>query len=138
MAGDAAYPLSSTCITPFKRNNRMVSIANRKRFNKRFSKTRVRVENCIGEIKKQFPSFHEIRMRINYSEDIDYCSNWLVICCMLHNFIMDYPDYDGFITDEDLIEEEVLMEDDDESIAVPVDGDQRRMMLFLDLFGSID
>lgn len=51
---------------------------------------------------------------------------------------MDYPDYDGFITDEDLIEEEVLMEDDDESIAVPVDGDQRRMMLFLDLFGSID
>lgn len=137
MAGDSAYPLSPTCLTPYKSNNPTISSDDRRRFNKRFSKIRVRVENCIGEIKKQFPSVHELRKNISTDEDIKFCSDWIAVCCMLHNFTLDYPDYDSYIVDNDYAadEDDDEEEEDEEPLPLPVGGEERRQMLFDDLFG---
>lgn len=72
-------------------------------------------------------------MRIIDERDIRYCAEWLTICCMLHNFIMDYPDYEDFITEDGQAEENEFYEDVDESAPVLVGGEERRLMLFADL-----
>lgn len=62
--GDSAYPLSTTCLTPYNSNTRIVSTEHRRLFNKCLSKYRVRVEHCIGEIKKRFQSFEKLPIKI--------------------------------------------------------------------------
>lgn len=87
--GDSAYPLSTRCVTPYKINNRFVTEEHRRMFNKTFSKYRVRVEHCIGEIKKRFPSLDKLPVKIKSENDIALCSRWVSVAAMLHNFAKD-------------------------------------------------
>lgn len=128
--GDSAYPLSNKCVTPYKSNTSLVSADHRRQFNRNLSKYRVRVENCIGEIKGRFPSLKNLPVRITTQEDLDFCSLWVGVCAMLHNFAKEYDDavmYDYEELEEGEEEEE---DSDDEDTVAANNGEQKRLWLF--------
>ena len=88
LAGDSAYPLSSIVITPYRSNSRHLDANKRKKFNKRHSKYRVRVEHCFGVLKGRFCSLTELRMRFQNEESHQLCNEWILVCCILHNILL--------------------------------------------------
>lgn len=133
--GDSAYPLSTTCLTPYKTNNRFVTPEHRRTFNKNFSKYRVRVEHCIGEIKRRFPSLDNLPIKIKSEEDILFCSKWVTVAAMLHNFAMDYDDSVMYDCEELIGVEEVDPVNEDDQANGHNDGEQRRQWLFQQMQG---
>lgn len=97
---DSAYPLSPFCVVPYKSNSRSAPLEERTAFNKTLSKYRVRVEHCIGEIKKRFPSLTKLPIKIKSEQDIVFCSSWVTVAAMLHNFAKDYDDNVMYDIDE--------------------------------------
>lgn len=135
IAGDSAYPLSTYCLAPYKRNSIHLTTSDRKIFNKTFSKFRVRIENCIGETKNQFPSLKELAKEIRSQDDLDFLSDWVAVCCILHNFIMDYSEYEEYFTNGSTITNSVVEEEEDEEWQPePENGEQKRQWLFNQLF----
>lgn len=136
--GDSAYPLSPTIVTPYKTNTRFVDEQHRRRFNKLLSKYRVRVEHCIGDIKKRWPSLKNLPVRIRSEEDVAFCSKWVTVAAMLHNFakahddsvMYDIRDLQDVQAGAPVIEEEEEEEDEDEH---PM-GEEKRQWLFRQLF----
>lgn len=114
LAADSAYKLSSTIITPFRRNS-PESEHVRAKFNKYFSKYRVRIEHCFGRLKERFCSLKELRMRLIDAKSSKYACQWITACCILHNIIIDIND-DSF----DTFEAEINL--DDEQFAIQIDG----------------
>uniref|UniRef100_A0A0K8VC70 Putative nuclease HARBI1 n=1 Tax=Bactrocera latifrons TaxID=174628 RepID=A0A0K8VC70_BACLA len=89
LAGDSAYSLSETMITPFRSNARVLDINFRINFNLRHSKLRVRVEHCFGLLKERFCSLKEFRARLIDKESHNLCCDWFVVCCILHNILRE-------------------------------------------------
>lgn len=88
IAADSAYKLSKTIITPFRKNStEPESMTNF--FNKLHSKYRVRIEHCFGNVKERFGSLKELRMRLINERSSMYACQWITVCCILHNFIID-------------------------------------------------
>lgn len=133
IAGDSAYPLSPFCLTPYKRNSTHMTAPDRKLYNKTFSKFRVRVENCIGETKNQFPSLKELPQEIRSQNDVDFLSEWVAVCCILHNYIMDYNEYEEYFTSGSSLTNVVSVEDE-EWPTEPSNGEEKRQWLFNQLF----
>lgn len=86
LAGDSAYPLSDILITPYRRTN----------FNKRLSKYRVRAEQCFGLLKEMFGSLKELRIRIKDDKSQKFCCKWILVCCMLHNILLNGTETTNF------------------------------------------
>lgn len=133
--GDSAYPLSPTCVTPYKVNTRFVTQEHRRLFNKKISKYRVRVEHCIGEIKNRFPSLNKLPIKIKSEEDIVFCSKWVTVAAMLHNFAKDNDDSAMYNIDE--LEEVQLSrpETEEEDEGANANGEQKRQWLYHQLVG---
>lgn len=106
-------------------------------FNKTFSKYRVRVEHCIGEIKKRFPSLDKLPVKIKSENDIALCSRWVSVAAMLHNFAKDHDDSIMYDCNE-LVDTEAVqpVHGEDEEEDAPADGEQKRQWLFQQLFDS--
>lgn len=85
IAGDSAYPLSTSLIKPFANPTRTQKI-----FNGALSGVRTRLtENVYGRLKARFPILREMRHDLVYSQRI------VVACAVLHNmaeFFMDKVD----------------------------------------------
>uniref|UniRef100_A0A034WUQ8 Putative nuclease HARBI1 n=1 Tax=Bactrocera dorsalis TaxID=27457 RepID=A0A034WUQ8_BACDO len=94
IAGDSAYPLNRNIITPFRENSNELSQYKRDRFNKYFSKYRVRVENCFGKLKERFSSLKELRFRLSNENNYKSCCRWILACCILHNILQDFNNDD--------------------------------------------
>ncbi|XP_036334884.1 protein ANTAGONIST OF LIKE HETEROCHROMATIN PROTEIN 1-like isoform X1 [Rhagoletis pomonella] len=93
LAGDSAYPLLKTIITPYRSNSQQLDYARRKAFNLRHSRFRVRIEHCFGLLKERFGSLKELRVRIQDEKSHNFCSTWFLVCCILHN-ILRTPSHD--------------------------------------------
>lgn len=91
LAGDSAYKLSTTIITPFRKNStELESVKNR--FNLLHSMYRVRIEHCFGILKERFGSLKELRMRFINAASSTFACKWINVCCILHNFIIENND----------------------------------------------
>lgn len=97
IAGDSAYKLSTTVITPFRRNSSEAENV-KNRFNKLHSKYRVRIEHCFGMLKERFGSLKELRLRLMNAESSRFACKWITVCCILHNSNIECnrgePDFD--------------------------------------------
>ncbi|XP_046807324.1 protein ANTAGONIST OF LIKE HETEROCHROMATIN PROTEIN 1-like isoform X2 [Lucilia cuprina] len=89
LSGDSAYPLKNFLITPFKRNSSEHTLEEREKFNKYFSKYRVRIENCFGLLKEKFGSLKELKFRMLGEENKKECNDWIMVCCILHNIVIE-------------------------------------------------
>lgn len=136
--GDSAYPLSPTCVTPYKSNSRAMTQVQRRSFNKKLSKYRVRVEHCIGEIKARFSSLKNIPLKIRRDADIDFCTAWVNAAAMVHNFAQDNDDsamYECDVMDVE-VAPPVLREENGEDVSRG--GEQKRQWLYRQLIDRDD
>lgn len=81
LIGDAAYPISSYLIPPFKETFQFEHM--HLRFNKRLSGTRMAVERAFGRLKKKFPCLDGME----HQDVSTYCAV-ATACAILHNFII--------------------------------------------------
>ncbi|XP_037044303.1 uncharacterized protein LOC119080152 [Bradysia coprophila] len=96
IAAVSAYKLSSTVITPFRKNSKQLTAKSRRDFNRYFSTYRVRIEHVFGIMKEKFPSLKSLSIRITDARSHELACTWIRVCCILHNVLL--PHYD----DEDL------------------------------------
>lgn len=88
--GDGAYPKRSWLL-PVQRNYKRNQLTGSDiKFNKCISRMRVRIENCFAALKGRFPSVDQLRNKIKRKEDLVKVSDWVLTCCMLHNFCLIY------------------------------------------------
>lgn len=87
IAGDSAYKLSTTVITPFRRNSTEPETV-KTTFNKLHSQYRVRIGHCFGMLKERFGSLKELRLRLINECSSAYPCSWVRACCILHNFVI--------------------------------------------------
>ena len=89
IAGDSAYKLTSTILTPFRKNSAAANSTDCKRFNRVFSEFRVRIEHCFSCLKERFNSLKELKLIINGNESIKKASIWIMVCAILHNVLLE-------------------------------------------------
>lgn len=93
--GDAAYPLKTWLMTPFRDYGNLT--AAEKKFNKKFSQTRVKIENSFALLKNRFRQLK----RTDFAS-VGRTAKFIISCCVLHNqcilnnnFWSEYGDEDA-------------------------------------------
>ncbi|XP_036317676.1 protein ALP1-like [Rhagoletis pomonella] len=92
LAGDSAYPVKPFLLTPFRQNSIEHTKEDRDLYNKHFSKYRVRIENCFGILKEKFSSLKELKFRMLNNKNKAECNDWIMVCCILHNVLINIHD----------------------------------------------
>lgn len=92
IAADSAYKLTSTVITPFRKNSTELTAASRKDFNRYFSTYRVRVEHMFGIMKEKLSSLKKLGIRITDVRSHEFACTWIRVCCILHNILLPFYD----------------------------------------------
>lgn len=83
-------------ITPYRSNSTLVDTQQQAEFNKRHSQYRVRVENCFGILKEKFCSLKEMRIKIKDKKSQAFFNKWVLVCCMLHNILLEDRNFSQF------------------------------------------
>lgn len=92
MAADSAYKLTTTVITPFRKNSTALTPAIRTKFNKYFSSFRVRIEHLFGILKERFASLYSLAIKVHDKASHKYACDWIHVCCILHNILIPHLD----------------------------------------------
>ncbi|XP_067625245.1 uncharacterized protein [Eurosta solidaginis] len=88
LAGDSAYKLTSTVITPSRSTSTEMTSHQRNGFNRQFSQYRIRIEHCYGILKERFNSLKELRVAIRNDESVKFACRWILVCAILHNIVI--------------------------------------------------
>lgn len=94
--GDAAYPLSTYLITPYRGYEMTEAQRN---FNKKFSATRVLIENSFGLLKGRFRQLIQLDFHT-----VERASRFILSCCVLHNLCIDNGDLWENLYEEPIVE----------------------------------
>lgn len=125
LAGDSAYKLTQTVITPYRATSKVGTVQERNTFNYHFGKYRIRVENIFGLLKERFASLKELRVRIGTPYSVNLSNVWIFVCAIIHNMI-DQGDMDF---DLQLAENEVV--EPETSGGLPsMEGETKRRAIF--------
>lgn len=89
IAGDSAYKLTPTVITPFRRNASGSTPRIRNQFNRTFGAFRVRIENCFMHLKEKFNSLKQLKIAIKDNSSIKKACIWIMVCAILHNIALE-------------------------------------------------
>ena len=82
MVGDAAYPLSSFMMTPYRGIAGMNQLKHR--YNYVQSATRIVIERAFGVLKGRFP-----RLKLIDMKNVDDICLFVLVACVMHNFCID-------------------------------------------------
>ena len=113
LLGDAAYPLDSYLMTPFKHSGFLTR--DQKRYNYKHSATRSIIERVFALLKGRFPRLKYVDLK-----KIDDVSMLVIVSCTLHNFcLQEDNDYEQFMDQQEeevndfqnILPEEVRAED---------------------------
>ncbi|KAJ8516129.1 hypothetical protein ONZ45_g6524 [Pleurotus djamor] len=63
-------------------------------FDSYVSRIRVRSEHCMGALKARFQCLRGLRVRINNNADHVEAGDWIAVCCIIHNLIIDVEGLD--------------------------------------------
>lgn len=92
LVNDSAYKLTTTVITPFRKNSDEMTPAERKSFNKYLSTYRVRIEHAFGVLKEKLPSLKLLGIKISDKESHEFACSWIRVCLILYNILLPHLD----------------------------------------------
>jgi hypothetical protein len=103
LLGDSAYQLTKTVMTPFRANSRgSGSTAAGINYNRTLGKYRVRVENCIGQLKERFNSLKELKINIIDNNSLKFLNKWVLVCTIIHNLVIEEKNVNDKIEFEEI------------------------------------
>ena len=129
LLGDEGYGIMPWLLTPFKNPD----TPEEKLYNKVFTKERVIIERCFGQLKRRFPILHyKVRVALHKAASI-------IICCfVLHNvakYLKDNADFPELMNDDDDSAEEPIEPDNDNLLRAR--GQQRRINIAQILYSNV-
>lgn len=92
LVNDSTYKLTTTVITPFRKNSTDLTAKQRKAFNRYLSTYRVRIEHVFGILKEKLPSLKLLNIKISDAESHKFACTWIRVCCILYNILKPYFD----------------------------------------------
>lgn len=107
--GDAAYPLKTWLLTPYRDYGNLT--AEQKKFNEKFCQTRVKIENSFGLLKNRFRQLLKTEFKT-----VERTSKFIISCCVLHNLCIINEDEwteSTEVTQNDIPDEELVHLPDD-------------------------
>lgn len=84
---DSAYPVNVRTIPVHKEP--ASSIPRNTRFDKAVAHLRIRSEHCMGALKGRWQCLRGLRLEINCNADHIRACDWIMVCIILHNLIID-------------------------------------------------
>lgn len=84
--GDGAYPLSPNVMTPYRDFGNMTE--EQTEYNRRFSMSRVKIENSFGLLKNRWQQLIRLDMW-----HVLGMSKFILACCVLHNLCIERDDF---------------------------------------------
>lgn len=84
--GDNAYHLREYLLIPYRQYDQLTQ--EQGIYNKKFSATRVIIENTFGILKGRFRQLTEL-----YFHKVNKISKFIISCCTLHNFCIEENDF---------------------------------------------
>ena len=83
--GDGAYSIRLWLLIPYKDYGNLTQ--DQSAYNKKFSATRVLIENTFGILKGRFRQLLKVEML-----SVVNMTKFIIACCILHNFCIDFED----------------------------------------------
>ena len=108
LLGDSAFSASMVMVPAFKKSPNAALSEERKYFNTKLAKVRIKSEHCIGLVKARFQRVRELRRVIGSKRDLAVLLQMIMCACILHNLLIDH------VFPEEWLEEQAETEDDDE------------------------
>jgi len=108
LLADSAFGVSRSCIPAYKAP--AANLSDNTDFNYCLSKSRVRVEHCIGILKSRWSSLREMRQQLRNKNEMSIFTSWVSACCILHNMLANLGDAwsDMYLNDEGRVSENPL------------------------------
>jgi len=110
LLGDSAFSASMVMVPAFKKSPNAALSDERKYFNTKLAKVRIKSEHCIGLVKARFQRVRELRRVIGSKRDLAALLQMIMCACILHNLLIDH------VIPEEWLEEQAETEDDDEEL----------------------
>jgi len=107
LLGDSAFSASMLMVPAFKKGLNAALSKERKYFNTKLAKVRIKSEHCIGLVKARFQCVRELRWVISSKRDLAVLLQMIMCACILQNLLIDH------VIPEDWLEEQAELEDDD-------------------------
>jgi len=110
LLGDSAFSTSAVMVPAFKKGHNTNLSEEKKYFNTKLAKVRIKSEHCIGLLKARFQRLRGFRRVISNKSDLDAILKVTLCACVLHNLLIEHPvPADWFDDDiEDLEQEDEL------------------------------
>jgi len=105
---DAGYASESWLCTPYRQP--AASFPQNKLFNELFSSARVTIEHLNGALKGRWSSLRGIRNQLTTPKDFIAVNKHIVVCMILHNFLLVSNDIWDDEFDDDINENEILVD----------------------------
>ena len=96
MLRDSAFSTSAVMIPAFKKGHNSNLSEERRFFNNKLAKVRIKSEHCIGLLKAGFQRLRGFRRVIKDKKDLDANLRQAMCACILHNLLVDHavpPDW---------------------------------------------
>lgn len=114
---DSAYELREWVLTPYRQYGNLSR--NEDNYNRKFSATRVIIENAFCLLKARFRQLIRLDLR-----DVDRLTKFIIACCVLHNICIDMNDF----LDEEIPDPEVNNDDEHHAHAVSARANYLRLL----------
>lgn len=118
LLGDSAYPLRQYLITPYRDYGTLTE--QQIKFNKRFSATRVKIENSFALLKQRWRQL----TNLDFFE-VDRLTNFIIACCVLHNLCISDND-EWHISDDTTINADDVTEEVESNLSLRRLGEEKR------------
>jgi hypothetical protein len=87
MWADSAYSVSPRVIPVHKKP--AADLLENRQFDTAVAHIRIRSEHCMGALKGRWQSLRGLRIAVNRKRDHVYACDWIRMCILLHNLVVD-------------------------------------------------
>ncbi|XP_062556348.1 putative nuclease HARBI1 [Armigeres subalbatus] len=129
LAGDSAYKLTTTVITPYRINATERTTEDRNQFNKTLSKYRIRIEHCFGLMKERFNSLKELKISAKNDESIKQACRWILVCAIIQNILIESGEEEDNFEPPEAAHDNAEQEGEVNVTSTPNEGELKRRAL---------